>query len=401
MDIHYTVGSQKTGDGAENLPGQALRRQEARSLIDAGATKRVALQEAISLVRLGVGSHLRVPHEEHLKDPRTRAVACAEALASGASVTIGGEVVTADRGSAGVQTRDWEAACEAARERHRLLPPTTGSAGRGTYISPGWPNGKECARLAHKLVYEMGYPQSEVARIFERIDGYERPTMWTKQGINRILREEYEGGEFRFNTESGATSRREGHLHLLGAPLKVMAVLGDEGAEAEAKRFADGLAEPHSLVCPVDPGHPEQALPKIMQTIMDHGSFRTLYVTSPNAVFSSRMQRNVVYDLALFRGVQVVEDGTRIDPGKHHRLLREGTELFAVLRIRDNATVVEESRSRAHARKTAAELHSQGYSFREIAAVLDEEAIPTSSGRGKWSASAVAKLLSSKPEDDR
>ncbi|MFF2363811.1 hypothetical protein ACFVU0_13985 [Streptomyces sp. NPDC058122] len=401
MDICYTVGSQKAGDGAEDLPSHTLRRQEARSLIDQRVMKRIALQETISLVRLGVADHVRIPSGEHLKDSGTCAIVCAEALASGALVTLGGESVTADRGPAGVPARAWEVAWEAARERHRILPPAAGAAGRDVYISRAWPNDKECARLAHKLVYEMGYSQAEVSRIFERVDGYERPAMWTKQGINRILREEYDGDEPRYRTESGGTARQAGNLHLPGAALKVMAVLGGEGVEAEAKSFDAGLAEPHSLVCPVYPGKPEQALHVTMQTLIDLGIFRTLYVANPDAVFSSRMQRSVVYDLALFRGVQVVEDGTRIDPGRYNPLLREGTELFAALRIRDNATVAEESRSSAHALKTAAELRSRDWSVRKIAAELNEEAIPTSSGLGKWSPSAVAKLLSSIPEADR
>lgn len=407
MEIHYAVGSQKTGNGAENLPAHVLRRQEARSLINAGAMKRIALQEAISMVRLGVAGHLCIPREEHLKSPGTRAVACVEALASGASVTIGGEPVTADRGPAGVQARDWEAAWDATRERHRLLPPAAGSPEKGhAYISPDWPTDEECARLAHKLINEMGCSLAKVASILENADQYDRPAAWSKQGIDRILWENFDSERYPryyYPEQSGATSRRAGRLHLPGTSLNLhaMAVLGDEGAEAEARRFDADLAEPHHLVIPFDPGPPERGLPKIMQSVMDYGIFRTLYVPSPDAVFSSRMQRNAVYDLALFRGVQVVENGTRIDPGKYHRLLREGTELFAALRIRDNATVVEESRSLAHARNTAAGLRSQGYSFREIAAELDEEAIPTSSGRGKWSPSTVSDLLSSKQEADR
>jgi hypothetical protein len=399
VDTYYTVGADKAGDGAENLPAHALLRRESRALIDAGAMERIALQEAISLVRLGVAGHLRIPHEEHLKDAVTRAVACAETLAVGVPVTIGKELVTADCKPGSLQAL----ACEAARERHRLLPPATGPAGSSAYISPGWPHDKECVRLAHKLVHEMGHSQAEVARIFEMVDRCDRPAMWERRGINRILKkekEEYDAGEPSCRKESGAALRRAGRLHLPGASLglNVMAVLGDEGAEAAAKRFDAGLAEPHSAVLPVDLGHPDRGLAVLMQTIMDHGIFRTLYVTSPDAVFSTPTQRRVVYDLALFRGVQVVEDGTWItavddNPG-YSRLLREGTELFAVLRIRDNATVVEESRSRAHARKTAAELRSQGCSLREIAAELDEKAIPTSSGWGKWSPSAVKKLLS-------
>ncbi|MFE5407077.1 recombinase family protein [Streptomyces sp. NPDC056580] len=138
---------------------------------------------------------------------------------------------------------------------------------------------------------------------------------------------------------------------------------------------------------------------------MDLGWFHTLYVTSPGAVFSTQAQRRVVYDLALFRGMQVVENGTRIDvvDGNPHynRLLREGTELFAALRVRDNATIVEETRSLARARKTAASRRSQGDSLRKIAAYLDEEAIPTPSGIGAWSPSAVKKQLDSEQEADR
>ncbi|MFF8317920.1 recombinase family protein [Streptomyces bobili] len=404
MDIYYTLGPDEVGDGAENLPTRMQRRQEALSLSQAGAMGRIALQEAISLVRLGVASHLRIPHESHLKDTVTRAVACAESMAVGVPVTIGNELVTTDREPGSLQAL----AYEAARERHGLLPPATGTEGGRAYISPGWPSDEDCARLAHKLVYEMGYSQADVARIFDVVDGYERPAFWTRQGINRILWEEYEGEKYPryyYREESGAKSRRAGRLHLPGASFNAMAVLGDERAEAAAKSFDAALTEPHHLMLPVDPRHPDRGLARLLRMVMEHGSFRTLYVTSPDAVFSTPTQRRVVYDLALFRSVQVVENGTRInavtDNLHYNRLLREGTELFAALWARDNATIVEESRSLAHARKTAAGLRSQGFSLRKIAARLNEEAIPTPSGNGAWSASAVKKLLGSEREADR
>ncbi|MGC5000053.1 hypothetical protein [Streptomyces sp. DT195] len=404
MDIYYTVGSEGIGDGVENLPIRALWRQEALSLSQAKAMERIALQEAISLVRLGVASHLRIPCESHLEGDVTRAVACAETMATGAPVTIGKELVTADCEPGRLQALT----CEAAHERHRLLPPATGAEGDRAYISPGWPSDEECARLVHKLVYEMGYSQANVARIFEMVDGYERPAMWTRQGVSRILWEECEGEKYlRYycREEFGTQARRAGRLHLPGSSFNAMAVLGDEHAEAAAQRFDAALAEPHHFVLPVDPRHPDRGLAWLLRLVMGHGGFRTLYVTSPDAAFSTPAQRRVVYDMALFRGVQVVENGTRIgavsDNPHHNRLLREGTELFAALWVRDNATIVEETRSLAHARKTAAGGHSQGLSLRKIAAWLVAEAIPTPSGTGTWSASAVKNLLDSEPEADR
>ena len=403
MDIYYTVGPGEIGDGVGNVPTRMLRRREALSLSQAGAMERIALQEAISLVRLGVASHLRIPHGSHLEDAVTRAVACAEAIAFGVPVTVGKELVTDDREPCGLQAL----ACEAARERRRLLPPVGGTEGSRAYISPGWPSDEECARLAHKLVYEMAYPQADVARIFEIVDRYERPAMWTRQGINRILWEECDGEKYpryHYREESGAKSRRAGRLHLAWPSFNAMAVLGDERAEAAAKRFDATLTEPHRLVLPVDPRHPDR-LAALLWLVMESGSFRTLYVTGPGEVFSTPTQRRVVYDLALFRGVEVVEDGTRIvavdaNP-RYNRLLREGTELFAALWVRDNATVVEESRSLAHARKTAAGLRSQGFSLRGIAARLNEEAIPTPSGKGTWHPSQIKKQLGSEQEADR
>ncbi|MFF6811186.1 hypothetical protein ACFZAG_15035 [Streptomyces sp. NPDC012403] len=356
------------------------------------------------MIRLGVASHLRIPHESHLKDAVTRAVVCAEIMAVGAQITIGKELVTTDREPGGLQAL----ACEAARERHRLLPQATSAEGGSAYISPGWPSDEECARLAHKLVYEMKYSQADVARIFDMVDSYERPAMWTRQGINRILWEECDGEKYpryHYREESGAKSRRAGRLHLPGSFFNAMAVLSDERAEAAAKRFDADLVEPHHLILPVDPRHPDRGLAGLLRAVMDHGFFRTLYVTSPDAVFSTPTQRRVVYDLALFRGVQVLEDGTRIDAvddnPRYNRLLREGTELFAALWARGNATIVEESRSLAHARKTAARLRSQKFSLRGIAARLNAEAMPTPSGNGAWSASAIKKLLGSERDADR
>ncbi|MFF3589017.1 hypothetical protein ACFYYI_17920 [Streptomyces sp. NPDC002387] len=403
MDIYYVVGPEDR-DGAETFPAHMLRRQEALSLMREGVRERIALQEALSLIRLGVASHLRIPHESHLENAVTRAVACAEAMAVGGSVTVGRQLITADPEPGNLQ----DLACEAARERHRLLPPTAGTLGGGAYISRGWPSGEECARLAHKLIYEMGYSQAHVARIFETVDDYERPAVWTRQGLNRLLWEE-DGGEryprYHYRQESGDETRLEGRTHLLGANVSAMAVLGDEGAEAAATTFDDSLDTPHHFVLPVDPQHPERGLASLAALIMDLDCVRTLYVTSPDTVFASPAQRRVMYDLALFRGVQVMENGTRIDAVDdnplYNRLLREGTELFAVLRVRDNATIVEEARSLARAQQIAAGLHGKGLSLRKIATRLDEEAIPTPSRQGTWSASAVQKLLDPEREANR
>ncbi|MGW2612216.1 hypothetical protein ACWC4A_49305 [Streptomyces mirabilis] len=310
VNIYYLVGPEESSDGSVIRPDRMLRRQEALSLSRAGAMERIALQEAISMVRLGVGGHVRIPHERHLEDVVTRAVACAEIMALGTPVTIGKKLVTADPEPGSPQDR----AFEAAQERHRLLPPAAGAEGGDGYISPGWATDEECARLAHKLVHEMGYSQANVARIFELVDGYERPAMWTRQGINRILWEECDGEKYpryHCSEKSGDESRRAGRLHLPGSLVNAMAVLGDEGAEAAAQKFDASLDEPHHLILPVGPQHPDRSLSWLLRQIMDLGWVRTLYVTSPGAVFSTRAQRRVLYDLALFRGVQVVENGTR------------------------------------------------------------------------------------------
>ncbi|MGW1799008.1 hypothetical protein ACWCQN_24325 [Streptomyces sp. NPDC001984] len=405
MDIYYSVGPEGKQSGQE-IDARLLRRQEALSLMSqAGVTKRIALQEAISLARLGVGDRLWIPDESHLRDEVTRAVVCAETIAVGKSIVIGGQPVTSDAKPESAQYQAYEAALE----RHRLLPPATGAAGAHAYISPGWPSDEECARMAHKLVCEMGYSEADVARIFEIVDGYERPAVWTRQGVNRLLWEKVDGEKYpryHYNEKSGEESRRAGRHHLPLATFNGMAVLGDEGAETAARKYDASLDDSHHLIFPpFDPQRPDYGLPTLLCGILDLGCIRTLHVTSPEAVFSSPAQRHVLYDLALFRGVKVVENGTHVDAAgsnpSYNRLLREGTALFATLRVRDNATIVEETRSRAHARKTAAEHHRQGCSLREIAALLNEEAIPTRSGRGAWDASAVKELLASEPEADR
>lgn len=390
MDAIYEEGDANRSDGL-------LRRQEASSLHEASANRRIALQEAISLIRLGVADRLCVPDESHLQDPVTRAVACAEVLSVGGKVTIGLESIATD----GELALPQALACEAARERYRLLPPAAGFEEAGAYISRGWPSDEECARLAHKLVYEMSYSQTGVARIFEAVDGFDRPAVWVKQGVNRILwvwDGEEKNPRYFYREVPGIETRRPGRLHLPGALLDAMAVLGDERAEAAARRFDAALAEPHKGVLPwFDPRHQERSVAGVVRQILETGAFRTLYVLNPDEVFSTETQRRVVYDLALFRDVRVVEGGTRIDTvtGNPHynRLLREGTKLFVALWIRDSATVLEESRSLAHARRIAVREHSQGKSLRKIAATLQAEAIPTKSGEGSWGPSMVRGLL--------
>ena len=399
MDIYYSVGPE--GKSSEQgINPHLLWRQEALSLSQAGVTDRIALQEAISLTRLGVGDRLWIPDESHLGDEVTRAVACAETIAVGKSIAIGGKPVSSDAKPGTLQYLAYEAALE----RHRLLPPATGAAGARAYISPGWPRDEECARMAHKLVYEMGYSQAHVAHIFEHVDGYERPAVWTRQGVNRILWEEVDGEKYpryHYSEKSGEESRRVGRHHLQLAAFNGMAMLGDEVAETAARKYEASLDDSHHFIPPFDPQSLDYGLTTLLCWILDLGCIRTLHVTSPETIFSSPAQRHVLYDLALFRGVKVVENGTHVDAAgsnpSYNRLLREGTALFAALRVRDNATIVEETRSRSHARKTAVEHHRQGCSLRKIATLLNEEAIPTRSGRGAWDASAVKELLASEP----
>ncbi|GAQ55194.1 recombinase family protein [Streptomyces acidiscabies] len=400
MDVFYEVGCEGSSKEDRNQTDVLLRRQEAFSLLREPARSRIALQECISLIRLGVANHLHVPDESHLQDPVTRAVACAAVLAAGGEVTIGTKPVMMDDELLPPQ----ELAFEAAREQYRLLPPTTESEGTHAYISRGWQSDEECARLAHKLVHEMRYSQAYTARIIEAVDGFDRPAMWTKQGLNRKIWQ-WEGKEriprYNYHEVSGTEARRPGRLHLPAASFDAMAVLGDEQSLEEARNFDAALAKPHLGALPLfNPRHQERSVARLLRQIMESGFFRTLYVANPETVFSTEIQRRVVYDLALFRGVQVVEDGVQINAvdnnPRYNRLLRESTELFAALWIRDSATVLEESRSMAHAQQKAAELRSKGRSLRNIAAELQAEAIPTKSGKGSWSPSMVRELLDEK-----
>ncbi|MEV7288733.1 recombinase family protein [Streptomyces sp. NPDC093252] len=179
-------------------------------------------------------------------------------------------------------------------------------------------------------------------------------------------------------------------------PLADMDCMGVIGSIEEAENYDSSLSEPHSFV------FPPSELPLTLQVILDAGSFRTLFISEPKSHFSSGMQRAVFFDLALYRGVQVVEKGIHVTAavGNPHddRILREGTELCVALRAHSNATITDETRSRSHARKVATDRHARGNSLREIATHLNKEAIPTLSGTGRWSPSAVKKLLDSGPE---
>lgn len=58
MDIYYVIGLEGVSDGVENPPTCMLRRQEALSRSKEAAIGRIARQGVISLVRMGVASHL-------------------------------------------------------------------------------------------------------------------------------------------------------------------------------------------------------------------------------------------------------------------------------------------------------------------------------------------------------
>ncbi|MGW2209610.1 hypothetical protein [Streptomyces sp. NPDC001781] len=398
MEIHYSIGARANDVKVIDLDARTLLRREARSLGDrpVKAAERIALQEAICLIRLGMADLLRIKDKTHLENAVTRAAACAEVMATGASVVIGQEQIADARGSESLQ----DLAIELARERHGLLPPTSSNGTSPAYISRGWPTHEECARLAHKLVHEMSYTYADAARILEMSDWYERPTLWTRQGISRLLWEECDGEKYpKYDHREviGAQSRQPGRLHLPCSEIHFMAALGSKDAEAGARKFDAALSEPHLAVIPTDPQHINDGLAQLLSQIMDNGHYRTLYVANPDTIFSTPAQRNVVYDMALFRGIQVMENGVPIqavnENPNYNRLLREGTELFAALRIRDQATVLEETRSIDYAQRKAVELDRKGLPLREIAATLEAEAIPTRSHTGSWSPSAVKELL--------
>ncbi|MGY5060701.1 hypothetical protein ACWDFR_42690 [Streptomyces sp. 900105755] len=325
----------------------------------------------------------------------TRAIICAEIMAGGNSITIGEETFTPDSKRDGLL----DLAYEAAVERHRLLPALGGEAKTDAYISPGWPTDEECARLAHKLTRGMGYSQAEASRIIESVDGYERPHVWSRQGIDRLLWDRTYGEKwdrFTYVEKSRTCVQLEGRRHLPGAHMECMAVLG---STEEAKSYDASLSEPHGFVSP------PMELSATLKLILDTGVYRTLFISESEAHFSSGAQRAVSYDLALYRGVQVVESGIHLTAADgnptNNRILREGTELFVDLHAHSNATITDETRSRSHAWKVATDLHARENSLREIAAHLNEEAIPTLSGTGRWSPSAVKKLLDSGPETDQ
>ncbi|MFE4660556.1 hypothetical protein ACFRFJ_28170 [Streptomyces hydrogenans] len=394
VDVHYGVGPGPVAEGVGRGSGLLLRRQEELALGDAPAGERVALQEAISLIRFGVADRLRVPRETCLGKPVTRAVVCAEVMALGASVSIGGDQLRPD-----TFPGRWEGfAYEAARERHRLLPPPAGGD-KNAYIRRGRPTDAENARLAHKLVREMGYSQAEVARIFEWTDTSERPAMWTRKGVGRLLRMEDDGDLYR--TEPSTTERRAKRLDSPVLPIDIMAVLGGTGALPEAEEFDAALGVRHACITRID----AQALPAFFWLALKAGVIRTLYVTDPGAVFSSRLQRDVVYDLALFGGVQVVENGAHIplvSTGPEAReLLREGTELSVALWTRDRATIAKEPLPLTVLRTEAAQLRSAGHSFQQIATDFNARRIPTTSGRGSWHASTIKELLASQNDGIR
>ncbi|MBK3634338.1 hypothetical protein JHN52_15615 [Streptomyces sp. MBT97] len=391
--INYHVGSEGASDG-ESVR-YLMRRQEAESRKENRAGERFALHEAISLIRLGVGSCLRVPDESHLGDRVTRAIICAEIMAGGNSITIGDQVFTP--GSERDELLDL--AYVAAMERHRLLPTPDGKAKTDAYISPGWPTDEECARLAHKLTRGMGYSQAEASRIIESVDGWERPHVWSRQGIDRLLWDRSYGEKwdrFTYVEKSRTHAYLEGRRHLPCSDMDCMAVFG---SLEHADSYDSSLSESHGFT------FPSMGLAATLQLILDTGCIRTLFVSESGSHFSSDAQRALTYDLALYRGVQVVENRIQVKTAdrnpNYNRILREGTQLFTALRAHSNATITDETRSRLHAWEVATDWHARKETLRAIATHLNEEAIPTLSGTGRWSPSAVKKLLDSGPEADQ
>ncbi|MFJ5220308.1 hypothetical protein ACIP98_37185 [Streptomyces sp. NPDC088354] len=389
-------------DGSARAPRIGpLDRAEAVSLRSAGAGDRPALHEALFCVRADLVEAVKVPGWGHLGDHVTRALVSDEVSSAGKSLVVAGETVVPGRDMP-VENRvvqEWvQETCAARRE---LMPRRIAGLREDMVFGDGRSR-NELVRLAHKLHVGFCLTLSDTAEALSDAGYYWQSSRGDHELSKQIIQRRVNDEELYLYADhpplevDGVQRRRGGRPDPL-PDLDCMAVLGldEQGAGmAKAQDLAAQCQHTWAMYYTVDTGR--QHLRSLLEIVSAISLFRTVFVTDPK-VFASSAERQVTYAWLQHFGVRVLEQGVLVsrvsDEPVHERILREGTKLYAALRVHDCYTVIEATRSLDYARKTAGQLRNEKRLLREIAHHLNREAQPTSKRVGVWGVSAVKALL--------
>lgn len=377
-------------------------RWEGRSRSGAPLHERPRLLEALFLLRADLADTLWLPNWSVLgNDPWRAALLTALIEQAGAELVVDGEPIDTQRWSSQLRiARGWVAVVAALdpriTQRDWLREPDIGVfQGRS-----------EAGRLAWKLHTDLRLSDCEVARIIEAA-GYDRDGggVYSASGLNR-LRNEFDDKWSRELAEATEPCSLE-----LGRPC--VATFGADSTDlvdgattffacldgVPADRVV-GFAVPEPDASSKDRAARPALAVRLEILAAALRAVKMVFVSDPGALWSDEAERSLVAAyLTQYQAQLVVGDVvTTPEPAAlvgQDDAARSLLATYAALRAHDGGSVIDRRSSLAHARAFARQIHEQGEAslLREIAHQLNEEAIPTRRGTGKWSPSAVRKLL--------
>jgi hypothetical protein len=362
-----------------------------------GLSDRHGLHQALFCLRANLASVLWLPGWEVLGDVATQELVCAHVWAVGGEIVVNDQVVD----YFGVVPERRQALRDMARTSVRLL---TAAAPRAEirdkssrHLDIGeWDDDWERARLAHKLRMDFGLTLAETAHVLNAAN-YSAQSQRGHSGasVQRLLAEHHE--ELHVLARSSASSPD----HSAALDGVALVTFGEDAAAQlpAARRYNASLSRPfpHVLELP-QWGDLDRDL-RVLVLGFITPVFGAVYV-GDEPVLGGVLQREALYGHIWRYGGSVVVSGDPLDPdapiATSHRVARElarsSARLFAILRAHDADTIVDEGPIRA-ATTMALSKRTLGWSYDEIADLLNRECFITRRGTGAWHSASVRELL--------
>jgi len=375
-----------------------LSRRDGESL--GSLDSRNGLHQALFCLRANLANVLWLPRWGVLGDVATQELVCAHVWAGGGEMVVGEEAID----HFGAVPEEQQGLRDMAQTSVRLLTqadPRQESHDESLGQDPDigeWDNDWERARLAHKLRFDFRLTLAETAQVLNRAN-YQPKAERKHSGssVQRLLTEYRED----LSVRASATVRTPSRTAALDG-LALVTFGPDEVAQLPAAtRYNAALSRPFPHVEQLSGwGELDRDLPSLVLGVKAL-VFGAIYVSN-ESVLGDVLQREALYGQVWRYGGSIVVAGNPVDPDAsvdiRHRVLRElaraSARLFAILRAHDADTIVGGERSVAAARELARLKRDVfGWSYEEIADLLNRECFITRKGTGAWHAASVRELL--------
>ena len=380
---------------AQNEGQVLLARRDGESANTLSA--RHGLHQALFCLRANLANVLWLPGWEVLGDVATQELVCAHVWAVGGEIVVHGQVID----YFGVVPEAQQVLRDMARTSVRLL--TTAAPRREVPdestqdLDIGeWDNDWDRARLAHKLRMDFGLTFAETAHVLNAAN-YSAHSQRGHSGasVQALLATHHEALHVLTRASAGIPS------HSAALEGVALVTFGQSAAAQlpAATRYNATLSRPfpHVLALP-QWGELDRDL-RVLVLGFIAPVFGAVYV-SDESVLGGLLSREALYGHIWRYGGSVVVAGDPMDPdapiAASHRVVRElarsSARLFAILRAHDADTIVDEGPIKV-ATTMARSKRVLGWSYDEIADLLNRECFITRRGTGAWHSASVRELL--------